>query len=184
MEFYTAVHPRVCGEQSLADSQSSSKAGSSPRVRGTEGILMAARHRQRFIPACAGNSVAECSLYFYGAVHPRVCGEQSRLDIRFIISAGSSPRVRGTVADGECIEGKYRFIPACAGNRQDDLSSPATMSVHPRVCGEQTCAMHLGRNVSGSSPRVRGTGLRPAVHTLPQRFIPACAGNRTMPRLA
>ena len=50
------VHPRACGEQSLANSASSSNVGSSPRMRGTGEIVSEFRGRSRFIPAHAGNS--------------------------------------------------------------------------------------------------------------------------------
>ena len=70
-----------------------------------------------------------------------------------------------------------RFIPACAGN--SDVVPPASisMTVHPRVCGEQG-AVRNGRTAAyGSSPRVRGTGPRKRVDPQRTRFIPACAGN-------
>ena len=52
-------------------------------------------------------------------------------------------------------------------------------SVHPRVCGEQIkFRIRLCPEV-GSSPRVRGTGAKAESLGFLQRFIPACAGNRT-----
>ena len=52
-----AVHPRVCGEQMLLSSPASTRAGSSPRVRGTATGGEDAIVVHRFIPACAGNSI-------------------------------------------------------------------------------------------------------------------------------
>ena len=138
-----AVHPRVCGEQSMYG-----------RWR---------RPSARFIPACAGNSVACAVRDRHVAVHPRVCGEQS--SVAACDSAdGSSPRVRGTECrydqEPSC---RSRFIPACAGNR------PA--AARAALAGS-----------SGSSPRVRGTdGRAPREIGTSSRFIPACAGNRQRP---
>ena len=96
--------------------------------------LMAA---ERFIPACAGNSV---SYHRHDTPMP-----------------GSSPRVRGTrtcaatrkamptvhprvcgelVLDRLFPDGVLRFIPACAGNSLCTTRTSSTAAVHPRVCGE------------------------------------------------
>ena len=51
------------------------------------------------------------------------------------------------------------------------------MTVHPRVCGERTVQRLFTKDRYGSSPRVRGTLAVVLVFSLPDRFIPACAGN-------
>ena len=92
-------------------------AGSSPRARGT-GVQ--AREEIRgywFIPACAGNSSSHASYAGCSAVHPRVRGEQSAIDVGSGVVAGSSPRARGTERVMAYRLGDVRFIPACAGNR-------------------------------------------------------------------
>ena len=131
--------------------------GSSPRVRGTLGLPRRNFRRNRFIPACAGNTIngdwlpdlarfiPACagntrSAFFLGAaiaVHPRVCGEHVFAAAAQVLDAGSSPRVRGTRHPRRARPAGRRFIPACAGN---------TITV-PDV------ALAL----RGSSPRVRGT---------------------------
>ena len=74
-------------------------------------------------------------------------------------NSGSSPRVRGTDNSLHiCLEGG-RFIPACAGNRVFDISEIGIGTVHPRVCGEQVTPVVAGSVITGSSPRVRGTGV-------------------------
>ena len=77
-----AVHPRVCGEQRVGRPKASSRPvhprvcgeqrpqgrarilirvlGSSPRVRGTDRPPTDTAPKSRFIPACAGNSAANC----------------------------------------------------------------------------------------------------------------------------
>ena len=51
------VHPRVCGEQIMANITIVYIAGSSPRVRGTVPFSYVDVLVCRFIPACAGNRV-------------------------------------------------------------------------------------------------------------------------------
>ncbi len=151
------VHPRVRGEQVLGALAAMGAAGSSPRARGTGCAQPAENRSARFIPACAGNSVA-CAADRRGhSVHPRVRGEQN-VD-RQIANAlrGSSPRARGTAALPHRVAGVFRFIPACAGNRESDTRS-------------------LSAN-SGSSPRARGTAMVICRRVRFYRFIPACAGN-------
>ena len=151
------VHPRVCGERLRHKAMIQCARGSSPRVRGTHMPGHGERQLLRFIPACAGNAFYDNSDAAKSAVHPRVCGERTA-KVRFgNDGAGSSPRVRGTLAWVGQWEAGLRFIPACAGNAASRAASA--------VSG------------FGSSPRVRGT-----LDTLEKmrgimRFIPACAGN-------
>ena len=113
-----SVHPRVCGEQAV--------------------VARPPRDRHRFIPACAGNSRSEFRPPGRCPVHPRVCGEQLLFQIAVPVLAGSSPRVRGTVICDENPPMRGRFIPACAGNRFFIPVLFGPVSVHPRVCGEQS----------------------------------------------
>ena len=71
-----AVHPRVCGELVQPLAVNGITRGSSPRVRGTHHGRVGCVAVTRFIPACAGNSMAG-----WRNLLPKV---------------GSSPRVRGT----------------------------------------------------------------------------------------
>ena len=97
---------------------------------------------------------------------------------------GSSPRVRGTAISAEAGTAHGRFIPACAGNSKAMTGSAPCKAVHPRVCGEQTEAADAAMPITGSSPRVRGTGQNDGKRAMHRRFIPACAGNshRRRPR--
>ncbi len=49
------VHPRACGERGRPRHYASGHNGSSPRVRGTVGVLISEVEVERFIPARAGN---------------------------------------------------------------------------------------------------------------------------------
>ena len=112
-----SVHPRVCGEQLGRNESGLSSCGSSPRVRGTVRQTKIDALIDRFIPACAGNSVIFGGLTRTSPVHPRVCGEQREPDRLLELTVGSSPRVRGTERLWRIFMILSRFIPACAGNR-------------------------------------------------------------------
>ncbi len=175
------IHPRVCGEQPHSFPCARRIRGSSPRVRGTGGEPDTDVVFRRLIPACAGNSRPWSPAYGQGAVHPRVCGEQSEIHASGSRLPGSSPRVRGTVDLGRAQVAMVRFIPACAGNSIPTRPARARVSVHPRVCGEQARIRASTACRPGSSPRVRGTELF-AIFSRPfHRFIPACAGNSRPP---
>ena len=153
-----AVHPRVCGELAALASP-------------------APRH-ERFIPACAGNShvlhvvarpahgssprvrgtrIIPWMISLSAPVHPRVCGELAAERSATGSTAGSSPRVRGTLPFSKRGCEPARFIPACAGNSSSGLTRKPMDTVHPRVCGE----------LQRAAATTRRSG----------RFIPACAGN-------
>ena len=105
-------------------------------------------------------------------VHPRACGEQEN-DPTVVRVIGSSPRLRGTAS--------------------------RALAVHPRACGEQIPNTTVNSCSSGSSPRLRGTGLSDwsaplalgssprlrgteASHgSSPRRFIPATEALRFIP---
>ena len=151
--------------------------GSSPRLRGTR-----VRQRQRilqirFIPAPAGNATAVYASATGIPVHPRACGERSCACISAAISAGSSPRLRGTRAQLPCKVLALRFIPAPAGNAWRGGAVRWSRSVHPRACGERSRWKEKGGLEDGSSPRLRGTPLTGVGATGATRFIPAPAGN-------
>ena len=85
--------------------------------------------------------------------------------------------MRGTALISARYSNPRRFIPAYAGNSFASRRDCYAVSVHPRVCGEQSRAIGQNYRMKGSSPRMRGTDLlQCSLH--PQiRFIPAYAGN-------
>ena len=148
-------------------------------MRGTPPILGVQLELLRFIPACAGNSIAH------------------RHQESF--AYGSSPRVRGTLRMREARGGKFDgSSPRVRGTPSPERTWLAAPTVHPRVCGEldgyranlkrlprfiPACAGNSWVMQSpiawtgGSSPRVRGTRRRNRHPVKDRRFIPACAGN-------
>ena len=109
-------HPRVCGEQASSAHHPLAPTGSSPRVRGAGEDLRLPGDVEGIIPACAGSSPSRWPRTSPGRDHPRVCGEQVAAAPAAALAWGSSPRVRGAVADaltGFSLDG---IIPACAGS--------------------------------------------------------------------
>ena len=117
---------------------------------------------------------------FVITVHPRVCGEQGVRAFRVCPRVGSSPRVRGTDNVALLTVCLPRFIPACAGNSRRNARVNTQATVHPRVCGEQGVDVVRQDLDLGSSPRVRGTVYQSRYGCVAGRFIPACAGNRSL----
>ena len=176
-----AVHPRVCGEHCACLHIVYRVAGSSPRVRGTPNAGRASQRAVRFIPACAGNTGGLGLSVRVIPVHPRVCGEHEGTQQMPNGMYGSSPRVRGTRYFPCANKQPSRFIPACAGNTEPSAPYSVDVPVHPRVCGEHTSRADTEALKAGSSPRVRGTRRSRWLFHSYRRFIPACAGNTSLP---
>ena len=151
------VHPRVRGEHRIGFSRFIAAVGSSPRARGTHLSAVGERRRCRFIPACAGNTIAARNPAVTPPVHARVRGEHVRRGENGALQLGSSPRARGTLLKNNLTLAQGRFIPACAGNTAARTFTATTEAVHPRVRREHAATMHARMAVL--------------------RFIPACAGN-------
>ena len=96
---------------------------------------------------------------------------------------GSSPHARGTQAPDQVQEVRQRFIPACAGNAGARPSPGGTAAVHPRMRGERVGGEVAVLGPAGSSPHARGTPDLRENDPMTHRFIPACAGNATLPPL-
>ena len=173
----TSVHPRVCGERLATRLSRSAWSGSSPRVRGAQGMHELVRVVDRFIPACAGSAPGGPPIWRIHPVHPRVCGERDDKRLLFSFPGGSSPRVRGAHRNRHPLARQRRFIPACAGSAMPSRLSPIACAVHPRVCGERPSIQRAKSRSPGSSPRVRGALIGSLPSAFRRRFIPACAGS-------
>ena len=93
------------------------------------------------------------------------------------ISWGSSPRVRGTLRQGQGPVRVRGIIPACAGNTRPSTARRCRAGDHPRVCGEHSSRRLTAAFAVGSSPRVRGTRILNQALSVMGGIIPACAGN-------
>ena len=151
--------------------------GSSPRMRGTPKCHVTVNRRVGIIPAYAGNTSPLMRRSVGLRDHPRVCGEHTTMATWFMPAPGSSPRMRGTPADGVKDGQIYGIIPAYAGNTVYRADGRPAHRDHPRVCGEHHSTYRIVLLIRGSSPRMRGT-LQACFDELDAfGIIPAYAGN-------
>ena len=94
-----ADHPRACGANSERTMGTTHIIGSSPRMRGKREKHMAVRQELRIIPAHAGQTTSNCAIWKTPADHPRACGANRALILKFLSLIGSSPRMRGKQSD-------------------------------------------------------------------------------------
>ena len=167
----------MCGEQSGCAGGVAACGGSPPRVRGTGYNYISINSVERITPACAGNRRIPRRPPPGSRDHPRVCGEQFKLDEYRKLGKGSPPRVRGTAASNCLHLHSNRITPACAGNSDFLELLRLTGEDHPRVCGEQSKAPKVFPARAGSPPRVRGTGPCSPCGPVSPGITPACAGN-------
>ena len=170
------VHPRVCGEARWQGATCSTRAGPSPRVRGSPGLADGQQQRVGSIPACAGKPTWPATATTFRRVHPRVCGEAVTASRQRRLAYGPSPRVRGSREVERAKQVAHGSIPACAGKPSCTPRASGGRAVHPRVCGEAFMTRIDVTLPLGPSPRVRGS-LR--ANPRPEGCdgsIPACAG--------
>ncbi len=179
MKAAVAVHPRWRGEHTISLVNGQWKDGSSPLARGTPPDCWQVVAQRRFIPAGAGNTLADLGRGLAGLVHPRWRGEHGGDQHFASLGIGSSPLARGTreLAHGASHEG--RFIPAGAGNTAGRPRRRRSAPVHPRWRGEHQPGGADPSGAGGSSPLARGTHPARRSAVLRLRFIPAGAGNTT-----
>ena len=177
----TGDHPRVCGEHEFVQQGDGRHWGSSPRMRGTQGLQRQDLSRHGIIPAYAGNTLR----WRHGSCrcrdHPRVCGEHLTSCVMVVSSMGSSPRMRGTLVVAELLGHESGIIPAYAGNTWNRQRQASPCWDHPRVCGEHAVLNSDALPFTGSSPRMRGTPARHAKGARTVGIIPAYAGNTSFP---
>ena len=129
------------------------------------------------IPADAGSTGINSACQIDGWDHPRGCGEHVSTNMPTLISAGSSPRMRGA-PDSLCqpIPG-IGIIPADAGSTDEAQELRADYADHPRGCGEHLFQYSVAARRVGSSPRMRGAPHDHASGVVQNRIIPADAGS-------
>ena len=150
--------------------------GLSPRVRGNQSHLPAARRRPGSIPACAGEPKRTRLGKPDPTVYPRVCGGTCKHSIVNRDQQGLSPRVRGNRPLSVPGRGLHGSIPACAGEPHVRGHVTCFHTVYPRVCGGTQLPPRQRLDPLGLSPRVRGNQSAPDLANRTPRSIPACAG--------
>ena len=131
-------HPRGCGEKDEREDLRRAAAGSSPRVRGKEALVVEEIADRGIIPAGAGKRKCQHFADFHDQDHPRGCGEKPPNPATPRSGAGSSPRVRGKGRRAATRAEVAGIIPAGAGKSWADALADRLDRDHPRGCGEKT----------------------------------------------
>ncbi len=174
------VYPRWRGEHTTLSDLRVSTGGLSPLARGTHHAVRLARQYRRFIPAGAGNTVANPLSEDSIPVYPRWRGEHIEIDSPEWKKYGLSPLARGTPYRTPRTMRLRRFIPAGAGNTSNPSCRPPVSPVYPRWRGEHMRTTTRRRIYPGLSPLARGTRMPAPVARAVRRFIPAGAGNTSV----
>ena len=169
-------HPRACGANFKTWVKQTENHGSSPRMRGKRVRARASATRARIIPAHAGQTHRMQRGFMAGPDHPRACGANVHTAYQLRFPAGSSPRMRGKRLHDRCHRQRGRIIPAHAGQTSWIGMNISSLSDHPRACGANLPDCKCSFTYAGSSPRMRGKLVAHTRNTLPQRIIPAHAG--------
>ena len=150
-------HPRGCGAHVMHHSQKAACMGSSPRVRGSLLPRRFAAASTGIIPAGAGLTTPSKVNPLAFRDHPRGCGAHRLIHDYFSSSEGSSPRVRGSQVGRQRFDLRTGIIPAGAGLTRQSGLQLRTRRDHPRGCGAHDFFIDATRDITGSSPRVRGS---------------------------
>ena len=102
----------------------------------------------------------------------------------FLAPYGLSLQARGTRVAAIPDPANDRFIPAGAGNTSRPRVQALRRPVYPRRCGEHLGNLAKPTEVTGLSPQVRGTHSSGRRRGGLYRFIPAGAGNTSLPASA
>ena len=146
-------------------------------MRGTPARSRPPRAGSGIIPALAGNTPSMVCVDVAAWDHPRACGEHEAAIRARITQVGSSPRLRGTHAEGISSGDARGIIPALAGNTCTPVAHQLHPWDHPRACGEHLLRLRFCYGILGSSPRLRGTRNNERHFLVCPGIIPALAGN-------
>ncbi len=96
-------------------------------------------------------------------------------------SPGSPPRAWGRLLGRHRVRAVPRFTPACVGTIVGSALPGATITVHPRVRGDDTQRPKDIHSSVGSPPRAWGRYPDPVGWGAADRFTPACVGTMACP---
>ena len=145
-------------------------------MRGKRVLQRCEVHNDGLIPAHAGKTSQRLPRPCSRPAHPRACGENICPTEWHHTSKGSSPRMRGKLAQYLGLTTGSGLIPAHAGKTGGTASIAPKKWAHPRACGENDALAVKDTYVRGSSPRMRGKRARCTQRFERRRLIPAHAG--------
>ena len=133
--WYRTDHPRACGANHRSPRRHPYSFGSSPRMRGKRCHILHGGWYMRIIPAHAGQTRSWRRRSQATSDHPRACGANSMTCATCFHGCGSSPRMRGKLANRMLCVPVCRIIPAHAGQTCEASSCSPVTADHPRACG-------------------------------------------------
>ena len=154
---FAGLIPTYAGNTHYSTETPDTRGGSSPRMRGTHVCVNLTLELHGLIPTYAGNTHSPAPDGGLEGAHPHVCGEHCDPIGPAPSPEGSSPRMRGTPANGCGVVGFSGLIPTYAGNTKIFDTKPGGARAHPHVCGEHCSNRETPEASPGSSPRMRGT---------------------------
>ena len=154
--------------------------GRSPRARGRLRRTSPVRHRDRSIPACAGETLYPLWMRLPAWVDPRVRGGDMPTTLIAASHLGRSPRARGRLTTTKRNMSVVGSIPACAGETKCRCWPRPVWQVDPRVRGGDSLLSQGYCSDPGRSPRARGRLLIASTTLSLTGSIPACAGETRM----
>ena len=171
-----SVYPRVCRGTRRGPTIATRRKGLSPRVQGNLNQGVNHVRNIRSIPACAGEPTTDSHAERQWTVYPRVCRGTLLPPMWGYIVHGLSPRVQGNPLRRRRTRRPRGSIPACAGEPPRARHTVGGTEVYPRVCRGTRVIVTALELAAGLSPRVQGNHGLDDIFPIPQRSIPACAG--------
>ena len=145
-------------------------------MRGSRELVNAHHVYLGIIPAHAGLTQGRCIPVPFRRDHPRACGAHRSASSRTAATAGSSPRMRGSLQLMVVAAVSLGIIPAHAGLTRTSSAGGTTSWDHPRACGAHIRHDREAHPAWGSSPRMRGSPNQNTDDGPRQGIIPAHAG--------
>ena len=108
-------HPRGCGENTRFATLNCVVAGSPPRMRGKQCIIVIHGAKARITPADAGKTSRFFCQPSGAEDHPRGCGENFGIFLSLLMALGSPPRMRGKRSFSSADSTSSGITPADAG---------------------------------------------------------------------
>ena len=174
----------MCGADGNSLEKDLRQWGSPPRVRSRRPGRDLDRGHRGITSACAEQTCGRTPGRDHGRDHLRVCGADSTRDSPTTRGQGSPPRVRSRHALEELSESVPGITSACAEQTSSVWPSDANVWDHLRVCGADGMTGALGKNGTGSPPRVRSRQIPPPAVTVAAGITSACAEQTSAPREA
>ena len=168
--------PRVRGKRSRAR-ESMIGLSSIPACAGKTGHLGAGGASISFNPrVCAGKTLRAGSFTRFTSFNPRVCGENHIKSVTRDASIPQPPRVRGKLCPLSRSATEGPSTPACAGKTARVAGKALTITLNPRVCGENLMSWRAPWRQKPQPPRVRGKPELGWLRLIKHSSTPACAG--------